>query len=349
VNSIGGNTILLQFARGGLRGAVVAESRDKYLLLSHTRAELHDVVHCAGLLRAIKGAGEIDMDKLPIPEYDEVPLEAIASGLTGLRILFVNIFAITNPQGGWVLVDTGIPYSAGRIRKWIGSLFGHGARPLAIIQTHGHFDHTGALEDLGKYWDVPIYAHRDEIPYLSGRENYPPPNTSAGGGLMTWMSPLFPREPVDVRQWLRELEPDGRIPELPEWRWIHTPGHTEGHISLFREGDRALIVGDAFCTTKSESFFAVAKQEPELHGPPAYYTTDWDRARGSVRKLADLKPAILAPGHGLPMAAPEAENALRTLARDFDRIARPSDETRPDTKPPQSPESGEPIESRFPS
>jgi glyoxylase-like metal-dependent hydrolase (beta-lactamase superfamily II) len=289
------------------------------------------------------------MDKLPIPEYDEVPLEAIAPGLTGLRILFVNVFAITTPQGGWVLVDSGIPYSAGRIRKWTGSQFGHGATPLAIVQTHGHFDHAGSLEDLAKDWDVPIYAHRDEMPFLSGREKYPPPDTSAGGGVMTLMSPLFPRGPVDVTQWLRELEPDGQIPELPEWRWLHTPGHTAGHISLFRERDRALIVGDAFCTTKSESLFAAAKQKPELHGPPAYYTPDWDQARNSVRKLADLKPAILAPGHGMPMAGPEVESGLQTLAREFDRIARPSDETRPDTRPPQSPGSVEPIESGFPS
>lgn len=263
------------------------------------------------------------MEKLTVPEYDEVPLENIASGVTGLRILFVNVFAITTPSRGWVLVDSGLPFSTGRIRKWVNSQFGENARPRCIIQTHGHFDHTGALKDLAEEWQSPVYAHSEELPYLTGKAKYPPPNPSAGGGLMSVMSPLYPRGPVDVSEWVRALSADGRIPDLPDWEWIHTPGHTAGHISLFRKQDRVLVVGDAFCTTKAESLLAVAQQRPELHGPPAYYTPDWDEARASVQKLADLRPAVLAPGHGLPMAGEEVEQALHLLAAHFDQIARP--------------------------
>jgi glyoxylase-like metal-dependent hydrolase (beta-lactamase superfamily II) len=64
-------------------------------------------------------------------------------------------------------------------------------------------------------------------------------------------------------------------------------------------------------------------QKPELHGPPPYYTPDWDQARDSVEKLAALRPAVLAPGHGMPMAGDEVASALDMLAADFDRIARP--------------------------
>jgi glyoxylase-like metal-dependent hydrolase (beta-lactamase superfamily II) len=92
---------------------------------------------------------------------------------------------------------------------------------------------------------------------------------------------------------------------------------------LFRPEDRVLLVGDAFCTTDQKSFLSVAQQKPELNGPPPYYTPDWDQARASVEKLAALRPAVLAPGHGLPMAGAEVEGALQTLARDFDRIAKP--------------------------
>ena len=53
-----------------------------------------------------------------------------------------------------------------------------------------------------------------------------------------------------------------------------------------------LIAGDALATTKQEYFLAIATQRPELHGPPAYYTTDWDAARESVRRLAALRPMI---------------------------------------------------------
>jgi glyoxylase-like metal-dependent hydrolase (beta-lactamase superfamily II) len=101
------------------------------------------------------------------------------------------------------------------------------------------------------------------------------------------------------------------------------PGHTAGHVSFFRDIDRTLIAGDAFCTTKQESFFAVASQKPELHGPPAYFTTDWDAARDSVARLAALEPAFMAASHGQPMAGVETTRALRDLANRFDDVARP--------------------------
>ena len=59
------------------------------------------------------------------------------------------------------------------------------------------------------------------------------------------------------------------------WRWIFTPGHSPGHISLFRDSDRTLIVGDAFVTTKQESLMSVMTQRMEMHGPPMYFTPDW--------------------------------------------------------------------------
>jgi hypothetical protein len=84
-----------------------------------------------------------------------------------------------------------------------------------------------------------------------------------------------------------------------------------------------LIVGDAFCTTKQESFFAVATQRPEMHGPPMYYTTDWPAARASVERLAALEPAFIAASHGQPMAGAETAMALQELARRFDEVAVP--------------------------
>jgi glyoxylase-like metal-dependent hydrolase (beta-lactamase superfamily II) len=88
------------------------------------------------------------------------------------------------------------------------------------------------------------------------------------------------------------------------------------------------VVGDAFCTTKQESALAIATQKAELHGPPAYYTSDWDAAKRSVELLANLRPRVVAPGHGLPMAGVDVGDALQTLARDFDRVARPHSEDR---------------------
>lgn len=264
------------------------------------------------------------MDKISIPEQDVVALEKVATHVAGLRVLIVNVYAISRPTGEWLLVDCGLPHFAGRIRRWVHQHFGQGERPTAILLTHGHFDHTGSVEELVGEWNVPVYVHPLELPYVTGISEYPPPDSTVGGGLMALLCKLYPREPVDVGLRVRLLPRDGTIPGFPEWRWIHTPGHTVGHVSLFRDLDRVMIAGDAFATTKQESFLAAATQRPELHGPPAYFTTDWDAARDSVVRLADLQPAVVAPGHGRPLAGPDVKGALDDLARNFDRVARPA-------------------------
>ena len=84
-----------------------------------------------------------------------------------------------------------------------------------------------------------------------------------------------------------------------------------------------MIVGDAFITTNQESAYAVALQRPEMHGPPMYYTPDWQRAGESVRKLAEKEPELVITGHGAAMRGEEMCEALHTLARTFDMIAVP--------------------------
>src|SRR5947209_7544395 len=76
------------------------------------------------------------------------------------RLGIVNIAYVGNPNAGgeWVLIDAGIPGTAGMIRHAAQQRFGKDSRPAAILMTHGHFDHAGALETLAKEWDVPIYA-----------------------------------------------------------------------------------------------------------------------------------------------------------------------------------------------
>ena len=80
-----------------------------------------------------------------------------------------------------------------------------------MILTHGHFDHIGSARSLCETWDVPIYAHTDEMPYLTGDMAYPPPDPTVGGG-MAFLSPLYPRGPVDLRPYVRTLPADGSVP-----------------------------------------------------------------------------------------------------------------------------------------
>jgi glyoxylase-like metal-dependent hydrolase (beta-lactamase superfamily II) len=261
------------------------------------------------------------MDGIPISDQDVVSLDQVADGVVGLRIVMVNVFAVRG-ESGWILVDTGLPYSADRIRRWAGTHFGNVA-PQAIILTHGHFDHVGSARELADGWNISVFAHPTEMKYITGKSEYPKPDPTVGGGLMSLLSPTLPRGPEDLSDRARQFPEGGPIPGLPEWRWIATPGHTDGHVSFFRERDRTLIAGDAFSTTKAESATAIATQRAELHGPPAYFTSDWDSAKRSVEELANLRPQTVAAGHGLPMSGSEVADALLELAANFDTVARP--------------------------
>jgi glyoxylase-like metal-dependent hydrolase (beta-lactamase superfamily II) len=241
----------------------------------------------------------------------------VAPGVYRQQTVMVNTYLVGQPDNSWVLIDAGIGGWANRIRRTAETLFGPGAKPAAIILTHGHFDHIGSLQDILQFWNVPVYAHTLELPYLTGRSHYPPPDPSVGGGVMTFMSRFFPNSPIDITGKVSALPEDHSVPGLPDWRWIHTPGHTDGHISLFRESDRTLIAGDAFVTVNQESSLSLIMQPKKVRRPPAYFTTNWQAAQRSVEQLAGLQPEIAATGHGLPMQGEELREELQALATDF--------------------------------
>ena len=249
----------------------------------------------------------------------------VAHNVWGKKLGIVNVYMIASSTefGHWILVDAGIKGYSDEIFTMAEQLFG-AHPPAAIILTHGHFDHVGTLKNLLDVWaKVPVYAHKLEIPYLSGRSSYPSPDPTVGGGLMSLLSFTFPTKPIDLGNKLHELSHDGSVPYLSEWQVLFTPGHTPGHISLYREEDKVLIAGDAFVTTKQESAFYAITQLKHLSGPPKYFTPDWISAAQSVRNLANLQPYTAATGHGVPMSGEELDSSLSYLASHFEAIAVP--------------------------
>jgi glyoxylase-like metal-dependent hydrolase (beta-lactamase superfamily II) len=157
----------------------------------------------------------------------------VAEDVAGLQIVMVNVYFVGHPvSGDWVLIDAALPMSAGRVAQATHERF-DGRPPVAIVLTHGHFDHVGALRELADRWDVSIYAHRLEMPYLTGRSDYPPPDPTVGGGMMARMSSLYPKHAYDFRPRVRELPADGTVPGMPGWRWIETPGIRPGMCRCF--------------------------------------------------------------------------------------------------------------------
>jgi glyoxylase-like metal-dependent hydrolase (beta-lactamase superfamily II) len=251
---------------------------------------------------------------------NSTPIYALAEDVACRRVLYVNHYFIGNPGEGnpWVLVDAGLPGAAKRILKDAEELFGNRNPPLAIILTHGHFDHIGTLPDLLKIWPkVKVYVHPLEIPFLTGRARYP--NSALEGSKITlsYMKWFFIERPIDLGNRVYPLPVDGSIPFLKEWIYIHTPGHSPGHISLYRKKDGVLIAGDAFTTTNQDALSSVLLQKKEINGPPSYLTINWRDALKSIRKIVKLNPTIAGTGHGLPLKGEELTGALSDLSENF--------------------------------
>jgi glyoxylase-like metal-dependent hydrolase (beta-lactamase superfamily II) len=270
--------------------------------------------------------------QLPLEDSDLAPTTETGSGISAIlpdlafrRMSIVNVIFYGDPatDADWVLIDTGLPTSRQAIIEAAEHRFGVMRPPSAILLTHGHFDHVGSLETLAQHWNVPVYAHWLEFPYLNGQASYPPADPLVGGGAMALLSPLYPRSPVNVEQRLQPLPQDRSVPFMPGWTWLHTPGHAPGHVSLWRAADRCLIAGDAIVTTGQESVYEVMTQRPEMHGPPRYLTPDWDAAQRSVVELAELKPELVITGHGQPVRGANMRARLQQLADNFKEIAVP--------------------------
>lgn len=266
-------------------------------------------------------------------DYKYIPTTSIASGM-GQEILpdiycytiqIVNVVFVGHPNNkDFVLIDAGMPYSGEKIIAETEERFGKGARPKAILLTHGHFDHVGGIVQLLHQWDIPVFAHEKELPYLTGEQNYPTPDATVEGGFIAKISPFFPIEPIQLGSYVHPLPKDGTVPFLQDFRWIQTPGHSPGHVSFFRDHDRMLIVGDAFVSVRQDSLYKVLTQKQEIHGPPRYLTTDWNAAWQSVQSLAELKPNVAITGHGFPLQGQHLKESLDYLVKHFAEIAIPS-------------------------
>lgn len=247
--------------------------------------------------------------------------QEVAPGVWYLGLNVANVYIVGN-RDSWIVVDSCAPLNQGPILAAAEELFGKGAKPAALVLTHAHFDHFGSAKALLEHWgDVPVYAHRLDAPYLTGVDKTAPGDPTVGGFFALAYRTFPKRQGTDLSRWFRVLPDNELVPGVTGWRWFHTPGHTPGHVSLWRESDRTLIAGDAVITVNLDSFANVVDKKPTVSRPPTPATPDWDSAEASVRLLAGLRPKTLVTGHGLPMFGDAAAFGLEELGR---RIRRPA-------------------------
>ena len=200
--------------------------------------------------------------------------------LRGFPPNVMNVYLV-----GDVLVDAASRHAARRILRQL-----HG-RPLAAhVVTHAHPDHQGATHAVCERRGAPLWAgERDADALEDGRIAERQPDHP-----MNRLSErAFAGPPHPVARRLREGD------AVAGFAVLDTPGHSAGHISLWRESDRTLLLGDvAFGCNPLTGV-------PGLHEPPDFFTPDPPRNRESLRRLGELGPALVLFGHGAPLRDPE--------------------------------------------
>lgn len=230
-----------------------------------------------------------------------------------LSLGFVNVYFVGEPGEDWALVDTGLPWHFSAILKAAEKRYGRGCRPTAIWLTHGHWDHVGAARALAAYWNVPIYAHADELPYLTGEADYPPADPTACGAWLSLASHFTRNRGIDLRPWIQPLP----TALLGGWTWESLPGHTPGSVGFWHAGSQTLLAGDAMVTIIADEW----RIRQGLSWPPHPFTTDWFAVRKSLSRMAELAPVYVGFGHGKPMVGEGVAESLRCFHQ-FAPIAR---------------------------
>ena len=198
-------------------------------------------------------------------------MRLVADGVHQLRGFPPNGFNVYLADG--ILIDSGTRLAKRRI---LSQLRGHTVTAHAL--THAHPDHFGSSHAVCEALSIPLWCPARDAQIVETAELV---------HAHTRMTPLLeripPPDPHPVARRLHEGDQVGGFTVLD------VPGHSPGHGAYWREADRTLICGDVY--------FNVAR----VSEPYRALTLDPELNRQSMRRLAELEPALVLFGHGPPL------------------------------------------------
>lgn len=183
---------------------------------------------------------------------------------------------------GLLVVDAGMPGNADRIVAFVRGLDHEASDVRTIAVTHADIDHVGSLARLKSLTGAQVAVYADEASALAGTG----PGKKAKGALGVIFSVLkhvVRIEPVAADMVLHEGD------EVSGFRVMHTPGHTRGSMTLYRDG--VVFSGDAL----------LGDAEGHERPPRGAIAEDYPRALASADRVRALGYRILLPGHGEPV------------------------------------------------
>ena len=169
-----------------------------------------------------------------------------------------------------VLIDSGAGRGSQRILDNIAAIGLNPELIKHIIASHGHIDHIGGLFHLQEQLQAQVVAHQLELPAIADGV---PELTAAD-----WYGVKYRKVKVD--RILKEEHEVVRVGKL-ELHCLHTPGHTQGGISIYLDtGGQKVLFGQ------------------DIHGPfDSSWGSDIKSWRNSMHRLLDLEADILCEGH----------------------------------------------------
>jgi glyoxylase-like metal-dependent hydrolase (beta-lactamase superfamily II) len=186
---------------------------------------------------------------------------------------------------GGTVVDSGVRRGASRIIRQL-----RDRAPAALVLTHVHPPTQGGSAAICNALGLELWCG-------AGDAKAAETGNVAATQPEHWFNPLQERVFAGpghlVSRQLREGD------HVEGFEVLEVPGHSPGHVALWREADRVLFCGDVF--TNQNVWTGV----PGLREPPEMFTPDPARNRESARRLAALRPSVTLFSHGRPLRDPD--------------------------------------------